>query len=32
MLKQDRFDLMPRAVYEIYDELNMRNKDIWQKD
>ena len=28
MLKQDRFDYMPRAIYEIYDELNMRKADL----
>ncbi|MCI2282971.1 hypothetical protein L3081_05640 [Colwellia sp. MSW7] len=28
MLKQTRFDYIPRAVYEIYDELNMRKSTL----
>lgn len=28
MLKQSRFDYIPRAVYEIYDELNNPNTDL----
>lgn len=28
MLKQTRFDYIPRAVYEIYDELNMRKSKL----